>query len=142
MNIPKNVKNPRLYKKAYDYAIQKYGKTTSAYRSMAIVKKYKELGGTYNNSNSTKSRRTTRWLKEQWIMVIPYIQRNEIIPCGAFSRRRHACRPFVKVDKEKTPTTIQELLKKHGKKTVLTLAKQKQQSKQVRIDWNKATVHY
>jgi len=54
-------------------------------------------------------------------------------------RRKHACRPLVRVDAKKTPPTIQELLKKHGKDKMLQLARTKKQygSEKVRLNWNR-----
>jgi len=42
--IPKNVENPTLYKEARKIADNTYERP-SAYKSMYIVRKYKELGG-------------------------------------------------------------------------------------------------
>ena len=47
MKLPSNVLNPLLYRYAYDKVTRIYGTQTSAYRSMAIVKAYKQLGGKY-----------------------------------------------------------------------------------------------
>jgi hypothetical protein len=139
MKIPDNVINKVLYKRAYDKVTGIYGQQTSAYRSMAIVTEYKRLGGRYKADSRKKSTRQPglkRWLREQWIMVRPYVLQGKVVPCGTHSRRRHACRPLVRVTK-KTPPTIDEILAKHGKTGVVRLAKSKKQkgSEQVRIDW-------
>lgn len=141
MKIPDNVTNTTLYKRAYDKVTGIYGQQTSAYRSMAIVTEYKRLGGRYKESKKKKSVRQPglkRWLHEQWIMVRPYALEGKVIPCGTRSRRRHACRPLVRVTK-KTPPTIGEILVKHGKDKTLRLARSKQQkgSESVRINWKK-----
>lgn len=47
MDIPDNVKNPSLYKKAKAIADKTY-KRNSAYKNMFLVKTYKDLGGTYS----------------------------------------------------------------------------------------------
>jgi hypothetical protein len=60
--MPK-VDNPDLYKKAKKIADEKYLKS-SAYKSGFIVKKYKELGGTYSDDN--KTRNLKRWFMEDW----------------------------------------------------------------------------
>lgn len=134
MKIPHTVLNPMLYKKAYDEVTKSYGTQTSAYRSMAIVKRYKSLGGKYKKTPVSK-KSTTRWLKEQWIQVIPYIKNKTLIPCGASKRRSHACRPYKRVSKH-TPITIKEVMKKHGKHATEKIAKTKRyNSEQVRIDW-------
>jgi len=57
------INNPELYKKAKKIADEKYLKS-SAYKSGFIVKKYKELGGTYSNDNKPKN--LQRWFKEDW----------------------------------------------------------------------------
>jgi len=54
--------NPKLYQKVKDYANEIYSKP-SAYKSGFIVKKYKELGGTYNDDNKTKNLK--RWFQEE-----------------------------------------------------------------------------
>ena len=55
--------NPKLYQKVKDNANEIYSKP-SAYKSGYIVKKYKELGGTYNDDNKTKNLK--RWFQEEW----------------------------------------------------------------------------
>jgi len=55
--------NPKLYQKVKDYANEIYSKP-SAYKSGFIVKKYKELGGTYNDDN--KAKKLKRWFQEEW----------------------------------------------------------------------------
>ena len=60
MAIPKDKK---LYEKAKQMADEIY-KKPSAYKSGYIVKKYKELGGTYENDN--KEKKIQRWFKEDW----------------------------------------------------------------------------
>lgn len=57
------IDNPTLYKKAKKIADEKY-KKSSAYKSGFIVKKYKELGGTYTDDNESKNLK--RWFKEDW----------------------------------------------------------------------------
>lgn len=146
---PPNVKNPVLYRRAYEKVRKVYGDQTSAYRSMAIVTEYKKMGGKYTNKRKENGAENgadgvTRWLKERWIMVKPYLKEpvSETVPCGARKRREHACRPSVKVDPVKTPVTIDEAIRKHGKKKVLRLAETKRThgSERVRIDWNKGVV--
>jgi hypothetical protein len=57
------VDNPELYKQAKAIADEKYTKP-SAYKSGFIVKKYKELGGTYTDDKQPKKLAT--WFKERW----------------------------------------------------------------------------
>jgi hypothetical protein len=57
------INNPELYKKAKEIADEKYSKP-SAYKSGFIVKKYKEMGGTYSDDDKPKN--LQRWFKENW----------------------------------------------------------------------------
>jgi hypothetical protein len=57
------IDNLELYKKVKKMADETYSKP-SAYKSGYIVKKYKELGGTY--SGTKKNTGLTRWYKESW----------------------------------------------------------------------------
>jgi hypothetical protein len=134
MKVPDNVINPVLYRKAYNEISRKYG-STSAYRSMALVKRYKELGGKYRGTK-TSSKGIIRWLKEQWIQVVPFVTSGKVVACGASNRRKHACRPLKRVSK-KTPVTIKEIIKKHGRPAVVRFAKQKQKTIPVRLNWKK-----
>ena len=57
------IDNPKLYEQAKKIADEKYSKP-SAYKSGFIVKKYKELGGTYTDDKNPKNLK--RWFKEDW----------------------------------------------------------------------------
>ena len=136
--IPENVNNPELYKKAKKEADEKFDEKTSAYKSMWMVKRYKELGGTYKGKKD-KTKGTTRWnKKEQWIQVKPYVEKNEKIECGSDKRKDKACRPLKKVN-EDTPLTIHEIVKKWGKEKVAELASKKIKDMDGRLDWVKGT---
>lgn len=50
-DVPKNVTNPALYKKARAEAKRKFDVWPSAYASGYMVKRYKELGGGYAQGN-------------------------------------------------------------------------------------------
>ncbi len=50
--IPDNVLNPKIYKKAKEEADKKFEDKTSAYKSMWISKKYKDLGGKYSGKKN------------------------------------------------------------------------------------------
>jgi hypothetical protein len=134
MNIPDNVLNPSLYKKARKMADDSYGKKTSAYKNMFLVKKYKELGGKYSGKKENKG--VKRWNEEKWIQVLPFILTGKRVVCG-FGANKKACRPSKRIDKN-TPPTIQELIKKHGKDKMTELAKMKRKDMSIRIDWIKA----
>jgi len=57
------IDNQELYNKVKKEADKIYTKP-SAYKSGYIVKKYKELGGTYTSDN--KPKKLERWFKEDW----------------------------------------------------------------------------
>jgi hypothetical protein len=57
------IANQELYNKVKEYADTIYQKP-SAYKSGFIVKKYKELGGTYIDDKKPKDLK--RWFKEKW----------------------------------------------------------------------------
>jgi hypothetical protein len=57
------IDNQNLYDKVKQEADEKY-KKPSAYKSGWIVKRYKDLGGTYTNDNKPKNLK--RWFKEDW----------------------------------------------------------------------------
>ncbi len=54
----------KLYEKAKKEVYAKY-KVHSAFRSAALVKRYKELGGTYTGKRQPK-KGLTRWFDEEW----------------------------------------------------------------------------
>jgi hypothetical protein len=108
----------KLYEKAKHIVTKQYGSNTSAYRSMAIVKKYKQLGGKYKKNKKKDNGGISRWLNEKWIQVHQYLKNGSHVKCGSSNRRAHACRPSIRVSK-KTPLTIQEVVRKHGRKKVL-----------------------
>jgi len=60
--MPK-IDNPQLYAKAKREADATY-KKPSAFKSGFIVKRYKEMGGTYTEDKKPKN--LQRWFKEDW----------------------------------------------------------------------------
>ena len=60
---------------------------------MWLVKKYKEAGGKYTNESDAK-KNTTRWLQEEWIQVVPYIEKNQIIACGKDNKNTKGVSPI------------------------------------------------
>lgn len=132
--------NEKLYEKAKSIITQTYGTKTSAYRSMAIVKQYKKMGGKYKKKNTTKPKGVSRWLNEKWIQVIPFLDHQQKIPCGSSRRRKHACRPSVRISKS-TPITIQEVINKHGKQKTKQLANNKKKNtEKSRVNWVKGNI--
>jgi hypothetical protein len=57
------INDPDIYKVAKKIADETYDKP-SAYKSGFIVKKYKDLGGTYSEDGQPKNLK--RWFKENW----------------------------------------------------------------------------
>lgn len=92
MSVPLN---PILYEKVKEKIYKIYDKP-SAYRSMAVVKEYKERGGTYKSISQEKPLK--RWQQEQW---------KNIADEGQYP----VLRPTKRVNKN-TPKTVQELDKK------------------------------
>jgi len=131
MNIPDNVLNPSLYKQAKKDADAKFKRPTSAYKSMYISKRYKELGGKYSGK---KKSLTSRWLKEEWVQVVPYVRDGKKIACGSDNKKNKVCRPLKRIDSN-TPITIAELRKKYTDKEILTLANKKIRDMSGRLMW-------
>jgi hypothetical protein len=124
-----------LYNQVKDIIIEINPKH-SAYRSMLIQKKYKEVfEDLYPNkqpylNKKPKKDKLNRWLDEQWINVYAYLNENKIIPCGSSEYVEFsACRPLIRVNK-KTPITIKELLDKFGKDKLNELIKIKNKDPQ------------
>ena len=88
--MPK-IDNPKLYEEVKKYADTIYTKP-SAYKSGFIVKKYKELGGTYSNDDSPK--KLKQWFKENWADV--------------GGQEYPVYRPSVRINKT-TPLTVSEI---------------------------------
>ena len=64
-NSNRSPANKVLYEKAKKDVYSKYSKP-SAYRSGALVKRYKELGGTYIGAKKSAKVGLTRWFQEKW----------------------------------------------------------------------------
>ena len=92
--------NKALYKAVKEHADTVYSKP-SAYKSGFIVKTYKQLGGTYEDSGNDYNLK--RWFKEKWKDV-----GNKEYP---------VYRPTIRVNK-KTPLTINEIDKSNLKKQI------------------------
>ena len=126
-------KTSSAYKKAKKEADKTYEKP-SAYKSMFIVKLYKQYGGRYTDENKlNKTKSTSRWLREKWVQVSSYLKDGKKVACGSEKAGNiHACRPTVRVNKQ-TPLTIDELIELHGKPKLLKLVELKKKGK--RINW-------
>lgn len=138
MDIPENILNPALYRKAKKIADETY-KRPGLFKSAFIQKKYQELGGKYKGKKPSKGEGIQRWLKgEEWVKVLPFVKEGKKVPCGS-GDDKHACRPSKRAN-SKTPITIQEAIKKHGKKKVIELANMKKKNLDTRINWNTGKV--
>lgn len=109
-----------LNKKLYDTIkadIYKMYPKHSAYRSMMIVKKYKDAGGKYKEDDA--ERRTTKWLGQQWTSVNDYYHDGKIVKCGNSNTQDKfdeypLCRPLSiikKLSKPQMKTLIDEKTK-------------------------------
>lgn len=104
--MPATPLNKELYEKAKQIVYARYAKP-SAYRSGALVKLYKEMGGKYKDDDKKKSiddKPLKRWFEEQWSDINP----------SKTSTSYPVYRPTKRIT-EKTPTTKDELSKKRIK---------------------------
>jgi hypothetical protein len=81
----------------------------SAYKSGYIVKKYKELGGTFKGEKK-KSTGLPRWFAEKWVNQHGHV---------GYKHKNDVYRPSKRITK-KTPTTWTELSKKQIEKAKRT----------------------
>jgi hypothetical protein len=95
MALPKNTK---LYEKVKKFIYKKYP-LHSAYRSGLLVKKYKELGGTYIGKRKGP---LARWFKEDWKSDTGHY---------GYTSKSSVYRPTKRISK-KTPITFSELSRK------------------------------
>jgi hypothetical protein len=135
MEVPDNVLNPAIYRRAKKIADETY-KKNSAYKSMFLVNKYKELGGKYKGQKKLTG--VKRWNAEKWIQVLPFLENGEKIACG-FGEGGKSCRPSKRID-ENTPLTVNQLIKKHGKKKLMLLAGRKKKNMKLRVNWEEGTI--
>ena len=141
--VPDNVKNKRLYKRVKEEiweTLKEKGKTWSAYASGRLVREYKKRGGTYLGKKPSKTSGITKWMKEEWVQVVPYLKSGKIVECGSKSKQSKACRPLKRVN-SKTPSTIDELVDEHGKELVLKLARKKNRDMDGRLYWDRGTFY-
>lgn len=91
-------RDPELYDKVKKKIMKSY-KKNSAFASGAIVKEYKQRGGTYIDDG--KERNLERWFDENWIDVNPLLGITDDEAYPVF-------RPTIKVN-NRTPTLAQEI---------------------------------
>jgi hypothetical protein len=124
MPIPENA---NLYAKAKAAINQTYGTKTSAYRSMALIKKYKSMGGTYRDDGGSK--KTTRWRKEKWVDLNQPKEGGGYHVCGHKNTQNNKyplCRPSKTVSSE-TPKKYQDI--SQSRIATVNLKKQKLKNK-------------
>ena len=119
--------NKEIYAKAKSIINQTYGTKTSAYRSMALVKKYKSMGGTYRDDGGSK--KTTRWRKEKWVDLNQPKEGGGYHVCGHKNTQNNKyplCRPSKTVSSE-TPKKYQDI--SQSRIATVNLKKQKLKNK-------------
>jgi hypothetical protein len=98
-----------LYNRVKQMASNKFASPTGAYRSMWIVKKYKELGGRYSGRKS--SSKLERWRKEGWIDINQPNGKGGYERCGHKNTQNNKyplCRPSKSINKD-TPEKYQDI---------------------------------
>jgi len=128
-------KDPKLYLKVKNEVLKQY-KKNSAYRSMLIVKKYKEAGGEIKETNKAKTG-TGRWNKEKWINLTAVVENKATLktapPCGKKAKGQKGktiCRPTVKASKDTA-----KLAQTYTKPQLLKA--QRLKNLNLRVDWSK-----
>jgi hypothetical protein len=105
--------DPEIYEVAKNIVYEQY-KKPSAFRSGALVKKYKELGGRYSDDIKKNKTSLNRWFNEKWEDVNPN-KNNSSYP---------VYRPTIKINKN-TPLVVDEI----DKKNLISQSKLKQKIK-------------
>lgn len=136
--VPDNIVNKKLYLEVKKESDKIY-KRPGLYRSAWIQKEYQKRGGKYKGEKPPETKGINRWLSgEQWVEVKPYLTNNKVVECGSSDRKGKACRPLKRVN-DKTPITLPELIKLHGKKKLLEITNKKIKDMDGRVNWKKAT---
>lgn len=140
MSIPDNIINKQLYEAVKADADKVY-KRAGLFKSAWIQREYVKRGGKYSGTKPSSSTGLNRWLKkEKWIAIIPYLTKGETIQCGSVEGKMIACRPLIRAN-DKTPITLPELIKLHGKDKILELARYKEKNPTSRINWKNAKIY-
>jgi hypothetical protein len=103
--------NTEMYARAKAKANQTYGTHTSAYRSMAIQKYYKAMGGTYRDDGGDKKLQT--WRKEKWVDLNQEKKGGGYEVCGHKNTQNNKyplCRPSKTINKD-SPKKYQDISK-------------------------------
>ena len=126
--------NPELYARVKREAKRRFSRWPSAYGSAWLVKEYKRRGGTYRSKTRSARKGVGKWMREEWVQVGPAVEEGRYVPCGGRERDGKACRPRVRRD-SRTPMTVAEVVRAHGRSKVLSLARRKSRDMKTRIDW-------
>lgn len=105
--MPAIPKNKKLYGQVVADAKKRFKVWPSAYASGWVVRRYKELGGTYQTAQKENTT-LDRWFKQKWVNVC---ELPKIVPCGrskASMKDYPYCRPLKRITKD-TPKTAREL---------------------------------
>lgn len=129
-----------LYQKVKDVVRKRFKRWPSAYGSAALAKEYVRRGGRYAGAPTRQKVQTgvSRWMREEWIQVEPYLRDGVIVSCGASDRDVKACRPRFRISHQ-TPLTIDELCFMHGKPRLLALCRKKHRDMDGYIEWATAS---
>lgn len=111
------ISNKKLYQKVIEDAKKRFKVWPSAYASGWVVRRYKELGGTYTESTKSVDKKgLSRWYRQEWINVC---ELPKIVPCGRHKASIDAtypyCRPRKRVTEE-TPKTAGQMSAQDMKK--------------------------
>lgn len=130
--------DPTLYARVKAEAKKRFQRWPSAYGSAWLSKTYRARGGKYRPSSKKTSpsrQGVGRWMKEEWIQVLPALESPpRFLPCGSAMGRGKACRPKTRVH-SRTPPTLSEVVRAHGKHKVRSLARRKSRDMNGRADW-------
>lgn len=141
MSVPEKIVDKELYKEIRKEIKKEFPKH-SAYRSMMIIREYKDRGGRINEE-AEKNSDLTRWLDEDWKNLsciatgdceYPKSEKDwaSLSECGSKYPGQTVptiCRPVTRTS-SMTPKTAQRFSKKQIEKA------QRKKNKGERIDWN------
>jgi hypothetical protein len=128
-----------LYATVKAEAKRRFARWPSAYGSAWLSQEYRRRGGRWSRSKKRSAGSVTRWMREEWVQVEPYLAGRRV-PCGATPGAAKACRPTRRVSK-RTPPTLDEVVRAHGKARVRALARAKRRSgMDARVDWRRGRV--
>lgn len=123
MEIPEKFTNKAIYRKAKADIDKSFKAKGGAYKSLALIKRYKDMGGKINERKSKGG--LSKWLKEDWRNLTPYAEGSvkslkESPKCGSKGKNQKGpsvCRPLKKMD-SKTVSLATEYSKAQIKKAV------------------------